>query len=180
MKLVLATPLYPPDIAPPAPYVKELAKRLSNGHQVTIVTYGKLPEKVAGVSIVAVPKNRILPLRLLDYTFALMQAARKADIVYAQNGASVELPLLLVSLFTSTPIILCFGDVAAHARTETHAILRFIERMASVRAKSLVHDTPPPRPIIMPLKPRPEQELFVYEMAWKEHLSKLERLFVTV
>src|SRR3989344_9051256 len=41
MKIVLATALYPPDIAPPAPYVKELATRLAANHEVTIVTYGR-------------------------------------------------------------------------------------------------------------------------------------------
>ena len=143
------------------------------------MTYGKLPERVAGVRIVAVPKSRTLPLRLLEYTYTLLKAVRRADIVYAQNGASVELPLLLVSFFTATPIILCFGDAAAHARTKTHTLLRFIERMTSMRAKSLVYDMPPPRPIILPLRPRPEQELLACEMAWKDHLSTLERLFVT-
>jgi hypothetical protein len=180
MHIVLATPLYPPDIAPPAPYVKELAKRLSGGHQVTIVTYGKLPEQVAGVQIIAVPKNRMLLARLIQYTRHLLRAARKADILYAQNGASVELPLLLVSFITTTPIVLCFGDAAAHARTKSRPILRYLERMARARAKSVVHDVPPSRPIILPLEPRPEQELLAYEMEWRDHANKLERLFTTI
>ena len=180
MKIALATPLYPPDIAPPAPYVKELAKRLSGAHKVTIVAYGKLPEQVAGVDIIAVPKNQMLLVRLAQFTRALWQEARKADVLYIQNGASVELPALLISFFTSTPIVLGFGDATAHERTRTHRILRYIEKMTSARAKSLAHTLPPPRPIIMPLEPRPEQELLAYEMAWREHVSNLERIFTIV
>jgi hypothetical protein len=180
MKIVLATPLYPPDIAPPAPYVKELAKRLVAGHQVTLVTYGKLPEQVAGVKIIAIPKSQMLSVRLFKYTSVLLKEARKADVVYAQNGASVELPLLLISFLTATPIVLCFGDAAAHTRALSRPILRFLERTVSARAKSLVHSVPPPRPIILPLEPRPEQELLAYEMAWRDHTDKLERLFTTI
>ena len=180
MKIVLATPLYPPDIAPPAPYVKELAKRLAGSHQVTIVTYGTLPEQVAGVHITAIPKSQMLPVRLTKYTWELLQEARRADAVYAQNGASVELPLLLISFFTATPIVLCFGDVAAHERIKSHPILRFIEHVTQARAKQVVSTLPPPRPVILPLEPRPEQELLAYEMSWRNHIEKLERIFVTV
>ena len=48
MTLVLASPLYPPDLAEPAPYTKELARRLSTTHTVIVVAYGRLPEKVPG------------------------------------------------------------------------------------------------------------------------------------
>ena len=60
MKIVLATPLYPPDTEPTALYC-ELAKRLGQEkhHQVTIVTYGA-PRTNTWVAIIAVDKNKPL------------------------------------------------------------------------------------------------------------------------
>jgi len=180
MKIVLATPLYPPDIAPPAPYVKELAKRLAGSHQVALVTYGKLPEQVAGVSIIAVPKSSMLPLRLLRYTFALLKAARSADVVYAQNGASVELPAALIALFTRRPLVVGLSDESAHNRARRGGVLGSIERFALGRAKTEVTNLPLERPEILPFGPKPEPQLQAYEASWKEHVMQLESVFATV
>jgi hypothetical protein len=177
MKIVLATPLYPPDIAEPAPYVKELAKRLKLHHEVTIVAYGHLPEKVPGVKIVAVPKNRMLPLRLIDYTFKLLQAARGADIIYAQNGASVELPAALITLAICRPLIMGLGDASAHSRAAHKRVLGLIERFALGRAKAVVPIIPPERPEILPFEPKPEAALHAYEKSWGEHVRQLEELY---
>lgn len=180
MHIVLATPLYPPDIAPPAPYVKELAKRLYSGNRVTLVTYGKLPEQVAHVQIITIPKSSMLPLRLFTYTVALLKAARRADVVYAQNGASVELPAALIAFFTRRPLIIGLSDSAAHARAKQGGALGMIERFALGRATHIVKDLPLERPEILPFGPKPEAALQTYEMSWKEHLEQLTALFAQI
>ena len=141
MKIVLATPLYPPEIAEPAPYVKELAKRLSGRHAVTIVAYTRLPEKVSGVSIIVVDKHKPLFIRLVVYFFTLLRAAWHADIVYAMNGASVELPAALVALVTRRPFVFHIGDSVAHERAKQKQLLRFIERFAFARTKEVTVPT---------------------------------------
>lgn len=78
MKIVLATPLYPPDIAAPALYVKELAKRIATLHDVTIVAYANLPETMPEVRMIAVSKRQPLPLRLLTYFAALIRSVRQS------------------------------------------------------------------------------------------------------
>ena len=180
MRIILATPLYPPDVAQPAPYVKELATRLREVHTVTVVAYGHLPEKIDGVHIVVVSKNRPLPLRLLAYTAALWRAALGADVIYAQNGASVELPAGLVALMSRRPLILCFGDVPAHARAAKSYYLTTVERFALNRSRAAVRNIPLARPEILPFEPMPEAQLQAYERSWNSHLKSLESLFATV
>ncbi|MFA6408216.1 MAG: glycosyltransferase [Candidatus Paceibacterota bacterium] len=177
MRIVLATPLYPPDIAEPAPYIKELAKRLAELHEVTIVTYARLPEKVPGVRTIAIDKRQPLPLRLFAYLRALLRAAKYADVIYAENGASVELPAGLVSLFSARPLIMHVGDLVAHKRAQTSLALRSIEHFARSRAKTVITDSPLPKPEILPLDIIPIDKLAAYERSWSEHLRKLEDIF---
>lgn len=174
MKIVLATPLYPPDIAPPAPYAKELAKRLADRHEVVVVAYGRLPERVEGVRIAAVDKRRPLPLRLVQYFFALRSAAKNADVLYIQNGPSVELPAGLLAYLTGIPLVMHIADLSAHRHAESSFWLSRIERFALRRAQATLTDSPLPRPEILPFEPRPTEALAAYEASWVAHLQKLE------
>ncbi|MEA2701841.1 MAG: hypothetical protein QOE22_550 [Candidatus Parcubacteria bacterium] len=177
MKIVLATPLYPPDIAEPAPYAKELATRLAKTDEVIIVTYGHIPEDVDGVRMRAVSKQRPLPFRLIAYTFALLRTARDADILYMQNGPSVELPVAIASFFRRTPIVMRIGDEAAHTYARTRPQLQAIERFALRRAKEVVTDSPDPRPEILPFRDHPVAELDAFERSWETHIAGLRETF---
>ena len=180
MKIVLATALYPPDIAPPAPYVKELATRLAANHEVTIVTYGRLPEKVRGVQIITVDKRRLLIFRLLRYMFILWNAARKADIIYAQNGTSVELPAGLVALLTRRLFVVHIADKTAHEYAARRPLRAWIERFAFGRAHAVVANTPLPRPEILPLETPPTEKLNAFHASWEAHVRGLLVLFAHV
>lgn len=177
MRIVIATPLYPPEIAEPAPYIKELAKRLARSHDVAIVAYTRLPEKVPGVKIIAIDKRRPLLLRLFAYFRALRHAAKRADVIYAENGAAIELPAGLVSLFGKQSLVMHIGDSAAHERAQTNFKLRSIERFAHSRAREIIADSPLPKPEILPLEPSPVDKLAAYERSWSAHLDKLEEIF---
>lgn len=178
MKIVLATPLYPPDVAWPAPYTKELARRLSPTHTISVVTYGDLPEKVSGVAITAVSKRQPLALRLLRYTLALWRAARQADVLYAENGASVELPLIVVSFVSRTPIVLHTGDERSRRRAALRTTLHAIEHAALNSAKKVMNDSPLPRPEILPLAEYPTSAFAAHEASWIKHLEALEDIFI--
>lgn len=177
MKIVLASPLYPPDIAEPAPYVKELAKRLSSGHSVTIVTYGHLPEKVANVSIIVVSKREMLAIRLIAYTMALWRAAKNADVVYAQNGPSVELPIAIVWFFLRRPLVMHVGDKAAHHYAARRPLRYLIEQLAIKSAQNVITESPLSRPEILPLEEPPTAQLSAYESSWGAHVRALLSTF---
>lgn len=174
MKIVLATPLYPPDIAEPAPYIKELAKRLSTDNEVTVVTYGRYAEPVPGVRIIQVPKQSLLPIRLLRYALALAPVAREADVLYIENGPSVELPATAVSFLMRTPVVVHQGDPLAKSRAERHPLLRLIARLAEKRATRTITVSPVARPEVISFLPYPEAEMLTYEKSWEEHLERVK------
>jgi hypothetical protein len=171
MKVVIATPLYPPDIAQPGPYVKELAKRLAAEHHITIVAYGHLPEPVDGVDILSVEKKSSLPLRLSAYLVSLFLAIRGADVLYVENGASTELPAALVSLVAHVPLILHLGDKAAHVAAKKSSLRRAIENFASRRAERVIDHMPHERPEIIPFVGPDVVRQDAYEASWREHLA---------
>lgn len=177
MRLVICTPLYPPDIAEPAPYVKELAKRLAKECAVTIVTYGRLPEQVEGVQIVAVDKRRSLLPRLFSYTRALWSAARDADCIYLQNGPSVELPAALVLTFLRKKLVVHIGDRAAHEYAQKKFWRRALESWTFGKAEKIITESPLPRPEILPLEERPDTALAQWEQSWTEHIAILKKVF---
>jgi hypothetical protein len=199
MKILIATPLYPPDIAGHAPYVKELATRLRSMHNVTILAYNHIPEKIDGVTILPVEKNQPLVRRLFQYTHLLLQEAKRADVVYVQNGPSTEFPLSMVAPFVHAPFVLRLGDETAlcHAQHEkfhalllrialhsTRAIVTHRESSAytPTYARSIqkkVHDLTRPhaRPEILPFSEFPTHLMDTYEASWNAHITELIHLF---
>lgn len=84
-KILIATPLYPPDIGGPATYAKLLEEKLpAYGFDVKVVSFGLV---------------RHLPkiIRHLAYFFNILRAACGADIVFAQDPVSVGLPSFLAA-----------------------------------------------------------------------------------
>lgn len=180
MKIVIATPLYPPDIAEPAPYVKELATRLAHVHTITIVLFGYLPETIPNVTIRSVDKRAWLPLRLWRFTRALWRASKQADVLYIMNGPSVELPATLVTFFTNTPMLVHHGDTDANEWIADKPLLRRIKHMAEKRAIATVATLPPLRPEILPFDPLPPHVHTEYEAAWQQHTQELETYFANL
>jgi glycosyltransferase involved in cell wall biosynthesis len=199
MHVLVVTPLYPPDIAGSAPYVKELARRLQSAHEVTILAYNHIPELVEGVRIVAIEKNVPLLKRLFNFTKVLYTLSRDADVIYVQNGPSVELPLFFVSLVRRRKIVLCLSDETAltHAAASRWYRIPFqLARMVSSQiiiytdaeaytetlglASSQVHtDIPQPhtKPEIHTFESYPHDALRAYETSWTEHTTALITLF---
>lgn len=101
MKLVIATPLYPPEIGGPATY----AKLLEEG----------LPKKGVEVTLVNFNAARYLPkgIRHAVFFFRVLEAARKADAVLALDPVSVGLPASLAARLAKKPFIVkIVGDYA--------------------------------------------------------------------
>ncbi len=189
MKILILSPLYPPDIADPAPYIKELGKRLRDRHSVTILTYGNIPEKVEGVRIIATSKFKPLFIRIALCILKAVYLAFPADIIIVQNGASMELPGLLASIITQTPMILKIDDMLGHSRSSDKFLYTMIQRWticSSVTvittsenlqiAKILNIPRVDKKPIISIFEPVSQNEITQYELSWNDHLKKLETL----
>jgi len=101
MKLVIATPLYPPEIGGPATY----AKLLEEG----------LPEKGIDVELVKFSAVRHLPkiIRHFVYFLRVRRALARADVALALDGVSVGLPTYIASWILRKPFVVkIVGDYA--------------------------------------------------------------------
>ena len=101
MRLVIATPLYPPEIGGPATY----AKLLSLG----------LPEKGITIELVKFSDVRHLPKVIRHYVYyrRVLKVARSADVVLALDPVSVGLPALRAAQKAKKPFIVkIVGDYA--------------------------------------------------------------------
>lgn len=80
MKIVLATPIYPPEIGGPAIYAKKLREGLQeSGNSIEVVSYQGL-------------KKYPQPLRIFFYFLRLFMASRNCDLIYALSLMSCALP----------------------------------------------------------------------------------------
>jgi hypothetical protein len=173
MRILIATPLFPPDTAPAAAYAKDLARRLTVSHEVTVVAYSHIPEQVEGVTIRAVSKRQPVLVRLMTFMTALFQEAKGTDVLYVLNGASAELPTALVSQFTRVPLILGMSDTAAHEHAQQSTLHGGVERLIRSRARCVISEMPLLRPEILPLEERDDAAFDRYEASWETHLAEL-------
>lgn len=97
MKLVIATPLYPPEIGGPSTYAALLEK--------------SLPSKGVEVTIVAFSEVRHLPKIVRHYAYyrRVLAVAREADIVLALDPVSVGLPALYAARRAGKPLVVKIG-----------------------------------------------------------------------
>ncbi len=177
MRIIITTPIYPPEIGGPAIYIKELTKRLAGEHELTVIMYGRLPEKISGVSFICINKNRLLPLRLLSFFYSLLRASKDADLIYSENGASVELPVGLIFLLRRKSFIFHIGDPVADEKIKKNKISKYINNFISNHAKFVIKEISLKLPEILPFDEKPEKEIKLYENSWNMHLKMLKEKF---
>ena len=100
-KVLICTPLYPPDIGGPATYSKLLEEKLPKfGFSVKVLSFGLVRR---------MPKI----VRHLVYFFRVLKDGARFDIIYAQDPVSVGLPSLLAAKVLRRKFILkIVGDYA--------------------------------------------------------------------
>lgn len=101
MRLLIATPLFPPDIGGPATYSNLLKKELPrHGIEAEILSFGKVRRS---------PK----PLRHILYFLKVLYHGRRANVIFALDPVSVGFPAFLASKFLRKPLIIkVVGDYA--------------------------------------------------------------------
>jgi glycosyltransferase involved in cell wall biosynthesis len=132
MKIIIATPLYPPEIGGPATYTRELVERLHNQHELTIIAYTNNNESFPGSTLVPINKSASLIHRLLAFTKQLYRIAKAADVIYVQNAVAAGLPAMIVGKLRRKPVILKFvGDEAweraSQSRKTKKLLVDFLE-----------------------------------------------------
>ena len=114
MKILISTPLFPPEIAYPAKFSKKFARHLvSCGYDVVVATFSDFPEKIENVEIIHVKKSNHLILRLLKFYFLMMQKIKNQDLVILkQAGFSSFITLLVCRLYKVKTILKLKEDEA--------------------------------------------------------------------
>ena len=128
MKIILATPLYPPEIGGPATYIKELCERINKTHEIVVVAYANNALPQPGVKLIAVSKKQPLAVRLFKYFLALWKAAKEADLIYAQSAVAAGLPAALVACLRNQPLVVKFvGDEAWERAVQSRQTQKSLE-----------------------------------------------------
>lgn len=86
MRVLITSPVFPPDLGGPAVYVPSLGRFLvERGHAVTVVAFcAEREPKGHPFKVVAIERGP-LPLRYLKAAWATFREARKADVVYVNE-----------------------------------------------------------------------------------------------
>lgn len=127
MKLVIATPLYPPEIGGPATY----AKLLESG----------LPEKGTEVELVKFSEVRHLPKIIRHYAYYrhVLKAARNADAVLALDPVSVGLPAMYAARKAEKPFVVkIVGDYAWEQGTQRFGITQTLDEFVKMSQRSFL------------------------------------------
>lgn len=108
-RILIATPMLPPDIGGPGAYARGLADELARrGHRVAVLSYGAQ----AGEPFDPVMRQeRIslsapLPVRLLRYALAAWRMLGEADIAIALDPVAVGGPLAIASRMRGKPFVI--------------------------------------------------------------------------
>ncbi len=128
MKIIIATPIYPPEIGGPATYIKELCELIHQEHDITVVAYTDTGEAFPGTRLVSVSKRLPLLLRLIKYTLVLWKISRDQDLIYAQSSMAAGFPAIIVSQLRNLPCVIKFvGDEVWERATQRRLTTKRLE-----------------------------------------------------
>ena len=128
MKILLATPIYPPEIGGPATYIKELCERLHDKHEITVIAYASAQAPFEGTKLIAIDKQQPLYKRLPAYLFKLIKIAKDFDVVYVQNAMAAGFPVAIACSLLRVPFVLKFvGDEAWERATQRRLTSKKLE-----------------------------------------------------
>lgn len=122
MRIVIATPLYPPEIGGPATYAKLL--------------YDGLPEKGIEVELVKFSEIRHLPKIFRHYVYyrRVLRAARNADAILALDPVSTGLPAMRAAKKAGKPFVVkIVGDYAWEQGQQRFGITQNLDEFVNTK-----------------------------------------------
>jgi glycosyltransferase involved in cell wall biosynthesis len=135
MRVLITSPVFPPDLGGPAVYVPSLARYLlERGHSVEVVAFCSDPEpKGHPFPVVSISRGS-LPIRYLKAFFLVWRRARHADVVYVNEH--LALLHVLAAKLAGKPVMIrimvdgaweiahrygwCGGDMINEFQTKTY------------------------------------------------------------
>lgn len=112
MRILITTPIWPPEIGGPATYIKELVARLPKTYQPTILAFADNPEIPEGPFQTVSKKNPAI-IRQIIFIKKILGLGKNMDLIYAQNAMAAGVPSVIAAKLLKKPLILKFvGDNA--------------------------------------------------------------------
>lgn len=132
MKILLTTPIFPPEIGGPATYTDEISRRLAGkGHNVSVVTFADTRPEIKDIKVTPVRLNyRFLGSlrRQSRLFFTILRAVRGMDLIYAQGAVVVGFCSLIIGKLARKPVLVKFvGDVAWEQAVNTGKTKKSLE-----------------------------------------------------
>jgi glycosyltransferase involved in cell wall biosynthesis len=105
MRVLITSPVFPPDLGGPAVYVPSLGRYLvERGHEVQVIAFCSEPNPAGHpFEITTIPRG-FLPLRYLKAFVEVWRAAPAADVVYVQEH--LALLHVLAARLRRTPVVI--------------------------------------------------------------------------
>lgn len=129
MRILLLSPIYPPDIGGPATYAQELSERLTPEHTLTVIAYTtNTAVSYGSARLIQISKSAPLVMRLFAFFRAAYQEGKNADVIYAQNPVAAGLPAVLAGMLIRKPVVIKFvGDEAWERATQARETSKRLE-----------------------------------------------------
>src|SRR3989344_4226716 len=91
MKILIVTPIFPPEIGGPATYTTEILKRLPPNPKLTVISFNRFLEALPPSDVYFVTTIGGMVMRQLRLFFTCLKRGYRADIFYLQEPAVVGL-----------------------------------------------------------------------------------------
>ncbi len=105
MKVLISTPLFPPEAHYPAKFSKSLAENISQYHEVSLLVFGDSPEQISSVNIVSISKKK----NFLKKIFLFLQKSYKpisnSDIIILNQAGLFSFLTFILAKMKNKKII---------------------------------------------------------------------------
>lgn len=121
-KILITTPIFPPESRGPAIYTAELARQLGRKRiGSTIITFTKDPIEIKGIKIISIPTGGGIIGRQTKLIQKIWEIGKDSDIIYAQGADVVGFVSVIAGKLLHKPVVIKFvGDLSVEMERDFH------------------------------------------------------------
>lgn len=122
MKILIVTPIFPPETRGPATYCFELVKRLENA---SVITFTSNPIAIKNVEITSISQSGGAIIRQARLFLSILQG--DSDLIYAQGADVVGFTSVLAGKILHRPVVIKFvGDLSVEMERDFDKKIKYL------------------------------------------------------